>query len=231
MSKKSAELTNQQANCGRYKRKANQFRAKQGSCGTVHQSLQGRTMTKKTEEPNENITVVGFRNVQIGDVNAFLEHFRNDDTGATVQFFDAKHVAGPQHLYFAALNALNTFKKNTNISNNLAVETLLYASAQRQIKKAVNMLGIKQDSPEVAALIITDSSHKTSDHLRLVTKTVPGERDDGVLELTDKKIGNIKKLFRISDLEFEAKLEKEGQEKEALTDLIIERMALLGTKS
>jgi tRNA threonylcarbamoyladenosine modification (KEOPS) complex Cgi121 subunit len=223
---------NQQVNFERCKRKANQFRAKQGTCGTVHQrNLQGRAMTKKTEEPNENITIAGFRNVQIEDVNAFLEHFRTEKMEASVQFFDAKHVAGPQHLYFAALNALNAFEKNTNISNNLTVEALLYASAQRQIKKAVKTLGIKQGSSEVAALIITENRHKKSDYLRLVTKTVPGERDDSTLELTDKKIVDIKKLFGISDLEFEAKLEKEGLEKEALTDLVIERMALLGTKS
>jgi len=188
-------------------------------------------MTKKTEEPTENITIAGFRNVQIEDINSFLEHFRNEKGGASVQFFDAKRVAGPQHLYFAALNALNAFEKNTNISNNLAVEALLYASAQRQIKKAVNILGIKKYSSEVAALIITENRQKNSDYLRLVTKTVPGERDDSVLELTSKKFGDIKKLFGISDLEFEAKLEKEGLEKEALTDLVIERMALLGTKS
>jgi len=187
-------------------------------------------MTKETEEPKENITIVGFRNVQIEDINAFLEHFRKENRGATVQFFDAKRIAGLQHLYFAALNALNAFEKNTNISNNLAVEALLYASAQRQIKKAVKMLGIKQDSSEVVALIITENRHK-SDCLRLVAKMIPGERDDSVLELTDKKIGNIKKLFGISDIEFEAKLEKEGLEKQALTDLVIERMALLGTKS
>ena len=187
-------------------------------------------MNEKTEKPNEYITIAGFRSVQIEDINAFLEHFRKEDKGATVQFFGAKHVAGPQHLYFAALNALNAFEKNTNISNNLAVEALLYASAQRQIKKAVKMLGIKQDSSEVATLIITDR-RKKSDYLRLVTKTVPGERDDGVLELANKKIVDIKKLFGISDIEFEAKLEKKGLEKEALTDLVIERMALLGTKS
>jgi KEOPS complex subunit Cgi121 len=223
---------NQQVNFGGCKRKANQFRAKQETCGTVHQrSLQGITMNEKTEKPNEPVTIVGFRNVQIKDINAFLEHFRKEDKGAAVQFFDAKHVAGPQHLYFAALNALNAFEKNTNISNNLAVEALLYASAQRQIKKAVKMLGIKQDSSEVAVLIITENRHRKSDSLRQVAKIVPGERDDGVLELTEKKLGNIQKLFGISDIEFEAKLEKEGVEKEALTDLVIERMALLGTKS
>jgi hypothetical protein len=93
------------------------------------------------------------------------------------------------------------------------------------------MLGIKKDCSEVAALIITENRHKNSDYLRLVTEIILGKRDDNVLELTNKKFGNIKKLFGISDLEFEAKLEKEGLEKEALTDLVIERMALLGTKS
>jgi KEOPS complex subunit Cgi121 len=188
-------------------------------------------MTKKAEETNMQIIVVGFRNVQIDDINAFLEHFKKTNTGAAVQFFDAKHVAGPQHLYFAAVHALNAFNKNINISNNLAVEALLYASAQRQITKAVKMLGIKQNTSEVAALIMPENSYNKTDSLSLVTETVPGERDDSTLELTDEKMGKIKKLFRISDHEFESKLEKEGLEKEALTDLVIERMALLVTKS
>jgi hypothetical protein len=92
-------------------------------------------------------------------------------------------------------------------------------------------MGIKQDTTEVAALILTEDGHKKADYLRLVSKNVPGERDDSVLELTNKKIKKIKKLFNISDIEFEAKLKKEGLEKEALLDLVIERMALLVTKS
>ena len=188
-------------------------------------------MTNKTEEINEHIIIVGFRNVQIEDINDFLEHFRKENMGAAVQFFDAKHVAGPQHLYFAALHALNAFEKNTTISNNLSVEALLYTSAQRQIKKAVQMLGIKQDSSELAALIMTEKKIEKPDCLTQVTEAVPGERDDTVLELTDTKVEKIKKLFSISDLELEAKLKKEGLEKEALTDLVIERMALLVTKS
>ncbi len=188
-------------------------------------------MTAKTIELKKNITIVGFRNVQIEDVNTFFNSFRKENKPVPIQFFDSKKIAGPQHLYFAALNALHAFKKKLNISNNLAVECLLYASAQRQIKKAVKMLGIKQDSSEVAALIITEKSHKKSYCLHQITEMVPGERDDTVLELTNKKIEKIKKLFRISDLEFEAHLKKEGLEKETLTDLVIERMALLGTKS
>ena len=187
-------------------------------------------MTQKHEETNEHIVIVGFRNVKIENINAFLEQFRTEN-GAAVQFFDAKHMAGSQHLYFAALNALNAFDKKTNISNSLAVEALLYASAQRQIKKAVEMLGIKKGSSEVAVLIMAGNRGENNACLRLVSKMILGERDDSVLELTDEKIRGIKILFGISDLEFGAKLKKEGLEKEALTDLVIERMALLVTKS
>jgi KEOPS complex subunit Cgi121 len=184
-------------------------------------------MTKKL---NHQITVIGFKNAQIDGVKDFLENFRKQNKNAPIQFFDAKNVAGSQHLYFAALNAQKAFEKKRNISNNLAVEVLLYASAQRQITKAVEMLGLKHDSSEVAALIIAENSRKKDRYLHLVSETVPGKQDNSVLELTATKIGNIKKLFQISDIEFEAKLEKQGLEKEALTDLIIERMALLGAK-
>ncbi len=188
-------------------------------------------MTEKPEQSNERITILGFRNVKIENINAFFEPFRREKVGAFVQFFDAKRVASPQHLYFAALNALNAFEKKTNISNSLAVESLLYASAQRQITKAVEMLGIKQSTSEVAVLVMAENRRENANCSKIVTDFIPGERDDSILELTDKKIKPIKKLFRISDLEFEAKLERIGLEKEALTDLVIERMALLVTKS
>lgn len=186
-------------------------------------------MTTKTED--QNVTVVGFCSVQIQNINTMLEQFRKENKQAQIQFFDAKNIAGKQHLYFAAVNALNAFNKKTNISNNLAVETLLYASAQRQIKKAVKMLGIKQDTTEVAALIISENRDEKDHYINMVAQTLQGTRNDKVVELTAKKIATIKKLFKISDNEFNAKLKKEDQEQETLTDLVIEHMALLVTKS
>jgi KEOPS complex subunit Cgi121 len=180
---------------------------------------------------NEKITIIGFRNVKIENINTFLETFRIENKNVQIQFFNAKYIASSEHLFFAALNALNSFDKKTNISNNLAVESLLYASAQRQITKAVKMLGIKQDSLEVAVLILTESISQKNEFLKLISNIISGERDDSVLDLTDEKFRNIKQLFEISDLELEAKLQKEGQEKQALIDLVIEHMALLGTKS
>jgi len=191
-------------------------------------------LTKKPEGPNrydEFIATAGFKNVKITDINGFLEHVRREVTEGHVQFFDAKLIAGQQHLYFAALNALKAFEKKSNISSSLAIEALLYASAQRQIRKAVDTLGVKQDSSQVAVLIIAENRQGIDDCLKVVSRLIPGERDDAVLELTDEKIGGIKKLFGISDLEIEAKLRRKGLEREALADLVIEHMALLAIQS
>ncbi len=187
-------------------------------------------MIRKLEDFDRYVAIAGFRNVKVRDVNDFFDIIRKKLEDANVQFFDSKLIAGWKHLYFAALNALNAFKNKTNISNSLAVETLLYASAQRQINKAVELLGIKTKTSQVAVLVIAKTKQKIVTILETVSKLMSNERDDSVFELTNEKVYGVKRLFDISDLELEAKLEKKGFEKEALIDLVIEHGALLATQ-
>ena len=187
-------------------------------------------MIKKLKKFDRHLAIVGFRNVKIEGIDRFFSVVRSKAEDVHVQFFDAKLIAGWEHLYFAALNALNAFKNKTNISKSVAVETLLYASAQRQIKNAVELLGIKPKSSQVAVLIVAETKRIAASTLKAVSKLVTGERDDSVLELTNGKVKRIKGFFSISDLELDAKLEKEGFEKKALIDLVIEHMALLATQ-
>lgn len=187
-------------------------------------------MIKRIEDFDKHIGIIGFRNVKIEDVRSFLDYIRKKTEGVSVQFFNANLIAGPEHLYFAALNALKAFESNLNISNSLAVETLLYASAQRQIKKAVELLGIKAESSEVAVVVLAEKETKVREALEAISKFVQGIRDDDVTELSDEKFEVIKGFFGISELELEAKLKKKGFEKKALINLVIEHMALLATE-
>ncbi len=187
-------------------------------------------MIKEIEGNHKYIAVAGFKNVKITDVNAFLNAVRQKIGATCVQFFDAQFVATEEHLFFAAVNALRTFESKINISNSLAMETLLFASAQRQITKATDTLGIKAESRRVAVLIIAENQRTTTKTLEILSRIVPGERDDSVLELNKEKFETIKRLFEISDSEFNAKSEKTGFENEALVDLVIEHVALLVTQ-
>lgn len=188
-------------------------------------------MIKQLEEFNRYVAIVGFKKAQVKDVNSFINLVRDEiEDTAEVQFFNANLVAGWQHLYFAALNALTAFRNQLNISNSLAVETLLYASAQRQINKAVKKLGIKPETSRVAVLILSEKRRSIKKVLEVVSELMGGERDDRVLELTEEKVQGVKRLFNISNVELEAKLENKEGEKRALTDLVIEHVALLATE-
>ncbi|MEM2440301.1 MAG: KEOPS complex subunit Cgi121 [Candidatus Bathyarchaeia archaeon] len=187
-------------------------------------------MLKHVQEYGKYIAIAGFRNVQIGDVATFLEKARKAaGEKVEVQFFEAGLVASWQHLYFAALNALKAFKNGENISKSLAVEVLLYASAQRQIKKAAEILGIKENTEAIAVLLIGEDAHQLEKALDDVSKIVGGERDDDVLELMQNKIARLRRVFEVSEAEIEAVVDGKTLE-EALIDLVIERVALLATE-
>ncbi|UCH32648.1 MAG: hypothetical protein JSV05_04545 [Candidatus Bathyarchaeota archaeon] len=186
-------------------------------------------MIRQVEEYGKYVAIAGFRDVRLVDIEQILTISQKGFRSGGIQFFDAQLIAGWQHLFFTAVNALKAFKNGTNISKKLSIECLLYASAQRQIKNAVNLIGIKPDTSEIAVLAITDDERIANTALTNISKLIPGIREDGVLELSDEKMDQIKRLFRISNGELRSKLEENG-EKQAICDLVIEHIALLVTQ-
>jgi tRNA threonylcarbamoyladenosine modification (KEOPS) complex Cgi121 subunit len=187
-------------------------------------------LTEKLEGFDKYFTVAGFKNVKVADVNRFFSQVKKLAGKACVQFFDADSIADFDHLRFATIDALTAFKNKLNISNSVAMETLLYASAQHQIKDSLKLLGISSKSTRVAVLILTETEEQASTVLDSVSELLPGKRDDSVIEFTDEKVSRIRRLFGISQLEVEAQTKRKRGEKEALTDLVIEHMALLAVQ-
>jgi tRNA threonylcarbamoyladenosine modification (KEOPS) complex Cgi121 subunit len=109
------------------------------------------------------------------------------------------------------------------------MEVMLYASAQRQIRKAIQLIGVKRDSANVALVIIGENPDAIKGILSAVSKCVGAEPDETVLELTKEKTHRIRKAFVISANELEAVMEEENAN-QALVNLVIERTALLSTQ-
>jgi len=186
-------------------------------------------MQHQFEEYGKTIEITGYRGINFHAAEAYLKANRKQTQNCEIQFFDADLIATFEHLYFAALNALAAFKAKTNISKSPAMETMLYASALRQILKAIERTGIKRESQNMAVLIISDDAVQVERALYEVTKQVDAPLDEAVLELTQAKIIKIKKAFEIGDQElFSTMLSQDP--KKALTALVIERMALLSTQ-
>lgn len=188
-------------------------------------------MIKEIEGFAKHIAVLGFRGVRLDNVDAFIDKTRKRLDDVSIQLFDAKLIAGWQHLYFATLNALKSFRNKTNISKSLAVECLLYASAQNQIKVALNLIGINKETSDIAVLVVADDEDAARNALSKVTRLIPTKRDDTVIDLSPEKTHFIKKLFGISDVELETKSTGTQTDNEkALFELVIEHVALLVTQ-
>jgi KEOPS complex subunit Cgi121 len=174
--------------------------------------------------------ITGFRKVSMGNKEEFLRSVRENQTDLILQFFNADLVCTWEHLYFAALNALVAFRNGTNISKSPDMEMLLYTSAQRQISKAVALIGIKNDSANIALVGIGSSSRLVEDYLSSMSLLLKSQQDDSILELTQEKAIKIKEMFQITKPEIGSVI-KDSSQNQALVDLVIERMALLPTQS
>jgi KEOPS complex subunit Cgi121 len=185
---------------------------------------------EKLVEYGKYVGIGGYKNVRIENVELFLQDVREKMKSTTVQFLNAKLIARWEHLFFAVLNALTAFKNSRNISNSLAIEILLFASAQRQIKRAFQVLGIRPETSEIAIVIVDDEQEKIRGAAAMLSEILLGSEDDSVLEINEEKFNRIRQAFNIGDEELKSLSKRKGSEKEALTELVIEHVALLATQ-
>jgi len=182
-------------------------------------------------EGGRAISVLGFRDVRIDDVDGFLKKVKASIHPATFQMVDATRVAGKPHLFFAFLNAQRSFEQGRAISETLEMETLLYASGNRQISRAIATLGIKPQTSSIAAMIFASSEEEVKEAEEKLINLVSGVRDDSVLDVEERgKIEDLMEAFGVTELEVKTMTGSGITMSEALTWLIVERVSLLSIK-
>lgn len=186
-------------------------------------------MLKTIPEFSVHVLITGLKSIR--NAQHLVKLINEQKTSSIeMQVLNADHVATWQHLYFAVLNALAVFENGSNISRSLAVETLLYASAQHQIRKATQLMGIHSKTNNAALVIIGKDPVVLSMALSRLKKLASLQEDDHLLELTAAKKRKIQRLFHISETEL-ATTSRNRSEEAVLTDMIIERMAMLSVET
>lgn len=89
-----------------------------------------------------------------GDALATLREVQAFATerGSEAQLLDARMVFGEDHLRSAADHALRAFRLGRNVATTLGIEFLLYASGERQIRRAIEKMGTKSGHPFVLVI-------------------------------------------------------------------------------
>lgn len=129
----------------------------------------------------------------------------------TVQLLNADGIAGYEHILHATVHAVKSFERNENIAKDLGLEICVRASAQRQISKALSILGIKEGEMNVCAVAV-DCSENIMDEV----ESILDKRDDDVLK-PDTAL--LKDIYGISDAEIETS--------KSISNVMVERTTLL----
>jgi tRNA threonylcarbamoyladenosine modification (KEOPS) complex Cgi121 subunit len=174
-----------------------------------------------------HLLTLGFENAHVANPETMLRQLRSISKDVQVQLLKAGLIAGPEHLRFAARNALHSFTGRSPRSKSLAVEYLLYISCQRQISKAIGFLGVEPSDRTIALVGLSESREQLS-NLERTSSTLLGVENSKVLEIDSKlKLADIRQAYGVSDAEINAARFEGESEPEVLKRLIIERSALL----
>jgi KEOPS complex subunit Cgi121 len=153
----------------------------------------------------------------VDDVDELVERLGTvgDEFDTTVQAFDARYVAGREHLERAVELADRATERGENVARDRGVEILLYAAGRRQINRALAM-GV--DEGEGPAVVLVDGGDEAAAADAVRNRfavepelTVDVDHADGEL---------IRDFFTVTDAERAAT-------DATLADLIRERVALL----
>jgi len=169
---------------------------------------------------------LGFNHAKVSDPEKVLRQLRSANK-VQVQLLKAGLVGGPEHLRFAARNALHSFRSKSPRSKSLAMEYLLYLSCQRQISKAIGLLGVGPTDHKVVLVALSESREALED-LEKATRSLLGDPDDGLVEIGSKrKLAEIQRSYGVSKREMEAARFEGETDEHVLKRLIVERSALL----
>lgn len=182
------------------------------------------------KEYGKCLGIAGLEAVDIADPEALLRRLSSEARRSTVQVVDARYIAGYRHLLFATLGAVHAFSVGSNISQTMAMEILLYISGQRQIQRAIELVGVRRASRDVGIVVVSQSRPKALRALRLAQKLIGGRPNPEVIEIRSAAKENlIRERFRVGEKEIRSK--RGLSPAQALTEIIIERGALLPARA
>ncbi len=141
----------------------------------------------------DNIKIIGFRaNIDsVGDTLDRINSIKKD--GEIIQLLNADSIVSKNHIIHGVNQAFLAFERGENLAKDISVEIVLRCSAQRQISKAFNLLGLHEGEMNLCAVLINceDYSDELSNMFTL---------DDSVLTPDAE---NLIKVYDICDVELE----------------------------
>ncbi|MGC9517748.1 MAG: KEOPS complex subunit Cgi121 [Methanomicrobiales archaeon] len=166
-----------------------------------------------------NILITGYK-VKVDDLENLLSitnHLKANNAlnlnTCTLQLLNAEAIAGKNHILNATKQAIIAFKRGENIAKDLGLEICLRTTAQRQISKALDIVGLKKGKMNICVVAVN-----CREKILIELEKIWGKNDDTVLK---PDLTNLKKIYGLNDSELKiyGSIEKLMIEKTAMLTL------------
>ncbi|MFW9792878.1 MAG: KEOPS complex subunit Cgi121 [Candidatus Thorarchaeota archaeon] len=151
----------------------------------------------------------------------------SDDT-LVVQLMNGLLIADDIHLLSAVQNAVNAQNGEYMLSRSLDVEIIVYASAQRQIGKALEALGVNDALKNIAVVVVGINRKQVEKALEEITKNV-GTAFSESFEASAERFEHIRKHFKIDETEIGVFTDSNDihERQKALSKCVVSRVSLV----
>ena len=107
----------------------------------------------------DNLKIYSFRASidSIDDILKKVDDIKKD--GEIIQLLNADAIYSFNHIIHGVNQALLAFNRGENLAKDIGVEILLRCSAQRQISKAFEMLGLREDEMNLFVVLLNSDNH------------------------------------------------------------------------
>lgn len=187
-------------------------------------------------ESNEVTSVVGVSEIQNSnrlkqdELLSIVRSLSNDSL--TVQLMNGLLITDETHLLSAAQNALNAQNGGYMLSRSLDVEIIVYASAQRQIGRALKELGVYDYLEHIAVVAIGVDKETVEQSLKELVRKV-GTEFMIPFEASEERFERISEHFKIDEKEVTTFTNSEDvfERQRALSRCVVSRVSLVAFDS
>lgn len=147
----------------------------------------------------------------------------------TIQLMDAARIADSHHLLFAIIYALQAFHRGKQRASHIGMEILRLAAAQRQITRALDILGITNETKQLAGVIVSGSRRVLDRVYTRFLAATEAHNSPEVLDITSsEKEEELQEAFKISSAELAATAisRRTSDRRQAIKKIIYEHCAL-----
>jgi tRNA threonylcarbamoyladenosine modification (KEOPS) complex Cgi121 subunit len=187
-------------------------------------------------EDENNVEVIGITELHNSNhlkQDELIQLAKSLSSGSlAVQLLNGLLIADETHLLSAVQNAINAKRGDYMLSRSLDVEIIVFASAQRQIGRALDELGVYDGLDEIAAVVVGPDTSVVEDTIRDLTGKI-GNEVIPAFAATNERIERIKDHYQINDKEIRAISDSDKIESQlaALSRCLVSRVSLVAFDS